>query len=50
MFFGIVGILENSALHYSVEKERSPMISKKISGFEGEKTWFLPIFGLRTHL
>jgi len=47
MFFGIVGIHENSAFH-SVEK---PMILKKISGFEGEKRGFCvflafrPIFG-----
>jgi len=51
MFFGIIGILENSAFLYSVEKGRSPLISKKISGFEGEKNGFCvflafkPIFG-----
>jgi len=50
MFFGIIGILENSAFHYSVDKGRSLMILKKISGFEGEKTWFLPVFGHQTHL
>jgi len=45
MFFGIVGILENSAFHFSVEKGRSPLILKKISGFEGEKMWLLRVFG-----
>jgi len=51
MFFGIVGILENSAFHCSVEKGRSPMISKKYQALKVKKRGFClflafrPIFG-----
>jgi len=51
MFFGIVGILENSAFHFSVEKGRSPMISKKYQALKVKKRGFClfsafgPIFG-----
>jgi len=51
MFFGIVGILENSAFHFSVEKGRSPMISKKYQDLKVKKRGFClflvfgPIFG-----
>jgi len=51
MFFGIVGILENSAFHFSVEKRRSPMISKKYQALKVKKRGFClflafgPIFG-----
>jgi len=51
MFFGIVGILENSAFHYSVEKRMSPMISKKYQVLKVKKRGFCvflafrPIFG-----
>jgi len=40
MFFGIVGILENSAFHFSVEKGRSPMISKKYQALKVKKRSF----------
>jgi len=51
MFFGIVGILENSAFHYSVEIGRSPMISKNDQALKVKKRGFClflafgPIFG-----
>jgi len=51
MFFGIVGILENSAFHYSAEKGRSQMISKKYQALKVKKRGFCvflafrPIFG-----
>jgi len=51
MFFGMIGILENSAFHFSVEKGRSPMISKKYQTLKVKKRGFFlflafgPIFG-----
>jgi len=40
MFFGIVGILENSAFHFSVEKGRSPLIPKKYQALKVKKRGF----------
>jgi len=40
MFFGIVGILEHSAFHLSVEKGRSSMISKKYQALKVKKRVF----------
>jgi len=51
MFFGIVGILENSATIFSIEKGTSPMISKKHQALKVKKRGFClflafgPIFG-----
>jgi len=42
MFFGIVGILENSAFNYSVEKWRSPLIPKKYQALKVKKRGFWP--------
>jgi len=49
--FGIVGILKNSAFHYSVEKGRSPIILKNYQALKVKKRdfgmflAFGPIFG-----
>jgi len=40
MFFGIVGILEISTFHYSVEKGKSPMILKKYQALKVKKRGF----------
>jgi len=40
MFFDIIGIFENPAFHYSVEKLRSPLISKKYQALKVKKRCF----------
>jgi len=47
MFVGIVGILENSAFHLSVEKGRSPMILEKYQALKVKKRVFCVFLAFR---
>jgi len=47
MSFGIVGILDNSAFHFSVEKGRSPMILKKYQALKVKKCGFCVFLAFR---
>jgi len=47
MFFNIFGILGNSAFHFSVEKGRSPLISKKYQALKVKKRGFCVFLAFR---